>query len=162
MMDRSDAPAMAAVLACPARRECPAYLVASKPARSTSFFTTRATSIPDSRPEALAENSCLGHVRHARLRAPQSAGVVEMRGLILPVIRLRLYLGPLDPSFGQSRSRGAFCVVPPRPTQSARSCYPQIDRSRLRTLSSSEVRLANRKEEISCRRKGTMQIRLYP
>ena len=50
MMDRSDAPAMAALVACPARRECPAYWEASKPARSTSFFTTRATSIPDSRP----------------------------------------------------------------------------------------------------------------
>src|ERR1022692_144180 len=50
MMLRSDAPAMAALVACPALRDCPAYLEASKPARSTSFFTTRATSIPDSRP----------------------------------------------------------------------------------------------------------------
>jgi|SRR5450755_560808 len=46
MMDRSDAPAMAALVACPAGNECPAYVAASRPARSASFFTTRATSIP--------------------------------------------------------------------------------------------------------------------
>src|ERR1039458_690342 len=49
MMERSDAPAIAAAVACPARRECPAYLEASKPARCASFLTIRATSIPDSR-----------------------------------------------------------------------------------------------------------------
>jgi hypothetical protein len=47
MMLRSDAPAIAALVACPARRECPAYFAESSPARSASFFTTRATSPPD-------------------------------------------------------------------------------------------------------------------
>ncbi len=42
-IERSEAPAMAAAVACPARRECPAYLAASRPARCASFFTTRAT-----------------------------------------------------------------------------------------------------------------------
>src|SRR3984893_2908978 len=50
IIDRSEAPAIAALVACPARRECPAYLAASSPARSASFFTTRATSIPDNLP----------------------------------------------------------------------------------------------------------------
>src|ERR1700683_4559555 len=49
-MDRSEAPPMAADVACPARSECPAYFAGSSPARSASFFTTRATSMPDSRP----------------------------------------------------------------------------------------------------------------
>jgi hypothetical protein len=88
MIDRSEAPAIAALVACPARKLCPAYFAASIPALCANFFTTRAPSIPDSRPaEALAENTYLGHVRHARLRASQSAEVVEMRGLILSVIR---------------------------------------------------------------------------
>ena len=50
MIDRSDAPAIAALVACPARSEWPAYFAASRPARSASFFTTRATSIRDNRP----------------------------------------------------------------------------------------------------------------
>src|ERR1039458_10338048 len=50
MMDRSDAPPLAAVEACPARRECPAYLAGSSAAHSASFFTMRATSIPLNRP----------------------------------------------------------------------------------------------------------------
>ena len=49
MMDRSEAPAIAAAVACPARSECPAYLAASRPARSASFFTMRATSTGDNR-----------------------------------------------------------------------------------------------------------------
>jgi hypothetical protein len=53
-MDRSDAPAMAALVACPARREWPAYLAGSRPARAASFLVTRATSIPDKRPAGLA------------------------------------------------------------------------------------------------------------
>jgi hypothetical protein len=50
MIERSLAPAIAALVACPARKLCPAYLAASSPARIASFFTTRATSIPDNRP----------------------------------------------------------------------------------------------------------------
>ena len=47
IMLRSDAPAIAALVACPARREWPAYFAASNPARWASFFTMRATSTPD-------------------------------------------------------------------------------------------------------------------
>jgi len=50
MMERSDAPLKAAVVACRALSECPAYLAGSRPARVASFFTTRATSIPLDRP----------------------------------------------------------------------------------------------------------------
>jgi hypothetical protein len=50
MIDRSDAPAMAALVACPAHSECPAYFAESSPARCASFFTTRATSMPDNQP----------------------------------------------------------------------------------------------------------------
>ena len=50
MIDRSEAPAIAAAVACPARRECPAYLAGSRSARATSLFVTRATSIPLNRP----------------------------------------------------------------------------------------------------------------
>ena len=49
MIDRSEAPAIAAAVACPALREWPAYLAGSRPARAASFFVTRATSIPLSR-----------------------------------------------------------------------------------------------------------------
>jgi len=50
MMDRSLAPDAAAAVACPARSEWPAYLDGSRPARSASFFTTRATSTGDNQP----------------------------------------------------------------------------------------------------------------
>jgi hypothetical protein len=50
MMERSEAPAMAALVACPALSECPAYFAESNPALRASFFTTRATSIPDNLP----------------------------------------------------------------------------------------------------------------
>ena len=45
MMDRSEAPAIAALVAWPARSEWPAYLAGSSPARFASFFTIRAMSI---------------------------------------------------------------------------------------------------------------------
>jgi hypothetical protein len=41
---------MAALVAWPARNECPAYFAGSRPARTASFLTTRATSIPLNRP----------------------------------------------------------------------------------------------------------------
>ena len=44
MMERSDAPAIAALVAWPARSEWPAYLAGSRPARTANFFTTLATS----------------------------------------------------------------------------------------------------------------------
>ena len=50
MMERSDAAAIAAAVACPARSEWPAYLAAPNPARSASFCTTLATSTPANRP----------------------------------------------------------------------------------------------------------------
>jgi hypothetical protein len=43
-------PAFAALVACPARRECPAYFAESSLARSTSFLTIRTTSVPLNRP----------------------------------------------------------------------------------------------------------------
>ena len=49
MIERSDAPAIAALVACPARSECPAYFPESSPSRCASFLTTGATSIPDNR-----------------------------------------------------------------------------------------------------------------
>jgi len=61
MMLHSDAPAMAAAVACPARQLCPAYFAESSPARSTSFFTTRATSIPD--------NDHAGPIRSSQYRS---------------------------------------------------------------------------------------------
>ena len=50
MIDRSDAPAIAALVACPARRNAPHTSRRPGPARLASFFTTRATSIGDNRP----------------------------------------------------------------------------------------------------------------
>jgi hypothetical protein len=50
MIERSEAPAIAALVACPAPSEWPANFAASSAARSASFLTTRATSIPDNRP----------------------------------------------------------------------------------------------------------------
>ena len=38
MIERSEAPAMAALVACPARSECPAYLAGSRPARCGEFL----------------------------------------------------------------------------------------------------------------------------
>jgi hypothetical protein len=49
MIDRSDAPAIAALVAWPARSEWPAYFPGSRPARTASFLTTRGTSMPLSR-----------------------------------------------------------------------------------------------------------------
>jgi hypothetical protein len=50
MIDLSDAPPIAAVVAWPALKLWPAYFVASKPALSASFFTILATSMPDKPP----------------------------------------------------------------------------------------------------------------
>src|SRR5437762_7119954 len=50
MIERSEAPAIAAAVACPARSEWPGYLAGSRPAREASFLTIRATSIPLNRP----------------------------------------------------------------------------------------------------------------
>src|SRR5437868_2831583 len=49
MIERSDAPGIAALVACPARSEWPAYRAASGPALVASFLTIRATSTPESR-----------------------------------------------------------------------------------------------------------------
>lgn len=46
IIERSVAPAIAAAVAYPARSEWPAYLAGSSPARSASFLTTLATSMP--------------------------------------------------------------------------------------------------------------------
>jgi len=45
----SEAPAFAALVACPARVECPAYL-ANPPCPLTSFFTIRGYVVPDNLP----------------------------------------------------------------------------------------------------------------
>ena len=50
MIDRSDAPAMAAAVAWPARNEWPAYFAGSSPARWATFFTILATSMGANRP----------------------------------------------------------------------------------------------------------------
>lgn len=47
MIERSDAPAIAALVAWPARRERPAYFAGSSPALRASFLTMRATSPPE-------------------------------------------------------------------------------------------------------------------
>jgi hypothetical protein len=69
MIDRSDAPAIAALFARPARSEWPAYFPGSRPARIASFLTMRARSMLDNCPLAYAGQ---GHAGFGDVAAHQS------------------------------------------------------------------------------------------
>jgi len=56
MIERSDAPAIAALVAWPARSEWPEYFAASSPARVASFFTTRAIDLGSFKLRAIPTN----------------------------------------------------------------------------------------------------------
>jgi hypothetical protein len=82
MIDRSEAPAIAALVARPARREWPPYFAGSSPARSASFVTTHATSIGDKPAVWILPCRLSGHISRRMLEHYSHVRMAEKRAAL--------------------------------------------------------------------------------